>query len=132
MLSLKQWLARKPAGPKPRKPLRSARQRIKPVGKSRAAGLRKYECNKVEHFLENPRCQYPGCFRSITRGDEMDLHHAAGRNGPLLWCRKYFRTACRPHHDLAKTHIKHSRAIGWVIDVSSEEVRRLKLEELHR
>jgi len=125
MPSLKVWLARKSAGP-------AARKRIKTVSKPRSVGLRKYEKAKAEHFAEHPFCQWPGPFPCPcnARTQKMDLHHRAGRNGPLLYCKKYFATACRRHHDLAKTDIKGSRAIGWIIDVSSEGVRRLKQEEL--
>jgi hypothetical protein len=151
------WLSRKPAGPKPRKPIpkvnaeRKARRelcvlkhsfarvilgkkplkRIRQRSPTKAADDRRYYCEKIIHFAEHPGCQYPGgCTRSILKGDVMDLHHAAGRNGPLLYCRKYMRTACRAHHDLAKTKISESRRIGWVIDVSSEEVRALRTEEI--
>jgi hypothetical protein len=91
---------------------------------------RQYAVAKVAHFHEQPMCQHPsGCLKSMLRGDVMDLHHAAGRNGPLLYCKKYFRTACRRHHDLAKTAISESRANGWIIDVPTEEVRALRTAE---
>lgn len=108
------------------------RTRLASVSPSKRDDLALYYERKAEHFAEHPRCQHPdGCTRSILKGHAMDLHHRAGRNGPLLYCKKYFATACRAHHDLAKSHPKESRANGWIVDVSSEEVRRLKLEELH-
>jgi hypothetical protein len=107
------------------------RTRLASRSPSKAADDAKYRAAKAEHFAEHPRCQHPdGCNRSLLKGDLMDLHHRAGRRGPLLYCKKYFATACRPHHDEAKNDPKKSRASGWVVDVSSEEVRQLKLAEL--
>jgi hypothetical protein len=107
------------------------RTRIRARSPKKRADDAKYARAKEAHFAEFPRCQHPdGCTRSLLRGDPMDLHHRAGRNGPLLYCKRYFATACRHHHDLAKTQISASRANGWIVDVSSEEVRRLRTEEI--
>lgn len=107
------------------------RKRIKQVSAARAEGLKKYAKAKAEHFAEFPHCQYPwGCQCTLQRGDKMDLHHRAGRNGPLLWTRKYFATACRRHHELAKSEPGRSRRIGWVMDVTTEEVRQIRQDEL--
>lgn len=118
-------------GQEPRKPAK-ARTRIKQVSSDHAIGLRKYEKAKAEHFIAHPYCQWPGDIKCpcSTFTHNMDCHHSAGRNGPLLYCKKYLRTACRHHHNLAKSDPKQSRAIGWIVDVSSEEIRRLKREEL--
>jgi hypothetical protein len=71
----------------------------------------------------------PGCTRSLRRGDLIDLHHKAGRNGPLLYCKKYFSSQCRQHHDYIEEHLSWARAQGWIIDVSTEEVRALRAAE---
>lgn len=112
--------------------LGNARQtRIKSRSPRKAADDRKYIANKAAHLAEFPVCQYPaGCKCRVGGPVQMDLHHRAGRNGPLLYTRKYFATACRPHHNLAKDKPKESRAIGWVIDVSSAEVRALRQSEI--
>lgn len=111
-------------------PLR--RTRIASRSPAKAADDAKYRIAKAEHFAEHPNCQWPGgCSRSMRKGHAMDLHHRGGRRGPLLYCKKYFATACRRHHDMAKDDPIGSRANGWIVDVSSEEVRQLKLEELH-
>jgi hypothetical protein len=104
--------------------------RIASRSPERQAEEDKYRAAREAHFAEHPYCQYPGanCQRNIFTSS-MDLHHAAGRNGPLLYCRKYFRTACRLHHDLAKSQISESRRIGWVIDVPTEEVRAMRAAE---
>lgn len=105
---------------------------IRPRSKKRQADERKYAKAKAEHFAENPRCQYPGvrCPREVGSGHVMDLHHKAGRNGPLLYCKKYFATACRMHHDVAKSCPRASLAMGWIVKVSSDEVRALREAEL--
>ncbi len=62
------------------------RTRLRARSPKRAADDRKYEKEKAAHFLMNPQCQHPdGCTRSLINGDQMDLHHRAGRNGPLLY-----------------------------------------------
>jgi len=60
----------------------------------------------------------------------MDLHHAAGRNGPLLYAKQFFRTLCRQHHDFVENNLSWSRTHGWIIDLTVEEVRKLRLDEL--
>jgi hypothetical protein len=107
------------------------RKRLSHRSPSKAGADRKYAVAKAAHFAEHPGCQHPdGCRRSLRHGDLMDLHHRAGRNGPLLYNREYFATACRAHHDLAKSDPIGSRANGWVVTVSIAEVRRLKEAEL--
>jgi len=107
------------------------RTRLRSRSPKKAADDRKYAAEKTAHFAEHPRCQWPlGCSCSIGSGAIIDLHHKAGRNGPLLYTRKYFATACRKHHDIAKSDPILSRRIGWVIDVSSEEVRALRQAEI--
>lgn len=89
----------------------------------------KYEAAKQEHFRESPGCQFPGCCRSLRKGDLCDLHHKAGRNGPLLYRREFFATLCREHHEYVENNLSWSRENGWIIDLSSDEVWRMKLEE---
>lgn len=108
-----------------RTPLKPGKHPLRRRSPSTAADDRKYTYNKAAHLAEHPFCQYPGCGRMAV-----DLHHKAGRNGPLLWFPKYFASACRPHHNLAKEKPKESRAIGWIIDVSSAEVRAIRQAEL--
>jgi hypothetical protein len=110
---------------------RPKRTRLRQRSPKKAADDLKYAQAKVAYINRHPRCQHPdGCTRSLSKGHQMDLHHRAGRNGPLLYCARYFATACRQHHDLAKTQISSSRANGWIVDVSSEEVRALRTAEI--
>lgn len=104
--------------------------RVSPISDQRRDDQEKYKVAKAEWFEEHPNCQFPGCPRSRLRGHLIDLHHKAGRNGPLLYCKRYFSSLCRPHHDHVENHLSWARANGWVIDVPSDEVRRLRQEEI--
>lgn len=107
------------------------RSRVKWRSKKTEAADQKYTQAKKEHFLAHPTCQHPaGCTKSILKGDLMDLHHKAGRTGPLRYCKRYFATACRAHHNLAKDDPIGSRANGWLLDVSSEEVWKMRQREI--
>lgn len=107
---------------------RRARPRCRSV--KRAEDEQKYSVAKAEYQRAHPRCQMPGCTRSLLKGDIVDLHHKAGRNGPLLYCQTYFSSLCREHHDYVGEHKTWARANGWIIDVSSEEIRQLRLAEI--
>lgn len=98
--------------------------------KGRAEDAR-YRVLKAEHFKSHPYCEHPsGCWANIHDGNTIiDLHHRAGR-GPLLCCTKYFATACRFHHDLAKSDIRGSEVNGWIVRLRPSEVRQLKEQGL--
>lgn len=120
-----------------RAPLRAPLLRSEAIGpglrrrsSKREAENQQYEINKAAHFLLFPQCQVPGCTRSIRRGDRIDLHHAAGRHGPLLYCAKYFRSACRPHHNRVKGDEAWAVSVGFMVRVSAQEVRDLRNAEM--
>ena len=73
-----------------RTPLKRGACRIKPRSQKRTADETRYRSAKAEYQREHPRCEMLGCSRSLLRGDLIDLHHKAGRNGPLLFCKRYF------------------------------------------
>jgi len=112
-----------------RTPLKRAGKPIKSRSPKKADDDARYRVAKAEYQREHPRCEMPRCSRSILRGDVIDLHHKAGRNGPLLYCKKYFSSLCRNHHNYIKEHMSWARANGWIIDVSTEEVRALRAAE---
>jgi len=113
-----------------RSPLRCTRTRIKQRSPGKATDDRKYRQAKKAYQCEHPNCEFGGCEKNLLFGDLVDLHHKAGRSGPLLYTAKYFMSLCRRHHDWVKENMSAARARGLIIDVSSDEVRRLRLEEL--
>lgn len=104
--------------------------KIRPVSKKKRAGNVKYFKAKTEYQALYPHCASLGCGRSLLKGDLIDLHHRGGKNGPLYWCKKYFMSLCREHHNWVKDHQDQARANGWLVDVSSDEVHELKRQEL--
>lgn len=104
--------------------------RISSRSKRREEDDEKYRAAKAEHFREHPGCQMPGCRRSLLRGHLIDLHHKAGRNGPLLYHRPYFSSLCREHHDYVEEHLSWARANGWIVDLSSDEVWQIRQAEI--
>ncbi len=128
-----------PRPPKPKKvkkpmvrvPLKKSGGKIRQRSKKGREADAAYRKLKAEHFALHPRCQHPsGCSREGIPGFPLDLHHRAGR-GPLLCYAPLFATACRPHHDLAKSDIKGSEANGWIVRLNSEQVRKIKEEMLN-
>lgn len=97
---------------------------------AKAADDARYLVVKAAHFREHPACQMPGCTRSLLKGDIIDLHHKAGRSGPLLYHRPHFASLCRRHHDQVHECVKESRANGWIIDLRRDEVYRIRQAEL--
>lgn len=104
--------------------------RIKPRSDRRKVEETKYTAAKAEFQRQHPACQMPGCKRSLLKGDLIDLHHKAGRNGPLLYCKRYFASLCRHHHEHVENNLSWSRANGWIVDVPTSEVRALREAEL--
>lgn len=100
--------------------------RIAPRSERRAAEEKLYAQARKEYLSAHPQCEFPGCARSLLRGDLIDLHHKAGRNGPLLYCQEYFAALCRPHHNYVEEHLSWSRAQGWILDLTTEQVRALR------
>lgn len=90
--TLQQWLDRKPAGRKPRKPVkkRSAkRQRQDP----------EYRAAKRMHLREHPTCQISPIIRKAgfkvrCTGRATHVHHVWGRIGELLCDREHFLSSC--------------------------------------
>lgn len=109
---------------------RPKRQRIRNRSVSRRKQEDLYRVARDAWFLKNPACMFPGCKRSLRKGDAIDLHHKAGRRGPLLYRAEYFCTLCREHHDYVEQHLGWARENGFRVDVSSEEVQRMKQEEI--
>lgn len=106
------------------------RCRLKSRSTKRRSDENRYSKAKAEHFKEHPNCAWPQCTRSVRKGHELDIHHKAGRNGPLLYERRYFCTLCRRHHDYVESHLSWARANGWIVDLSSQEVWEMKQREI--
>ncbi|MDX2187740.1 MAG: hypothetical protein SFV32_12465 [Opitutaceae bacterium] len=102
--------------------------RLKPRSPKKAADDARYRRSKAEHLATHPQCMWAGCTKSKANGDLVDVHHKAGRNGPLLYCKRYFATLCRQHHNHVEEHLSWSRANGWIIDLTTEQVRQIRLE----
>lgn len=107
-----------------------ARARIPSRSPQRVLDEAKYRAAKAAHFREHPGCQMPGCSRSLRKGHLIDLHHKAGRNGPLLYHRPYFASLCRTHHDYVETHLRWARANAWIIDLTSAQVHEIRQAEI--
>ena len=112
-----------------RTPLKRGVCRIKSRSTKKVADAARYTKAKAEYQREHPRCEMPGCTRSLLKSDLIDLHHKAGRNGPLLYCKRYFASLCRKHHDMVHANPQEAREHGWIIDVSTDEVRALRAAE---
>ncbi len=121
MKSFEEWLAREPAGPKPRK--RIARNvRLRPVSDRRRREGPGYKAAVTAHLAEFPRCQIGPRIRAAGHevrclGVATHVHHTRGR-GRHLCDRATFLSSCsgechpRWIHD---THRAEAIALGLLV-----------------
>jgi len=113
MKTLAEWLARKPKGPAPKRPL----PRVTP---KRAKQNREYSV-KRKAFLEKwPLCGL-GAVRTATWSQDAcgnrscDVHHREGRlNGNYL-DESTWIALCRNCHDAVHRHPKEARSLGLLV-----------------
>lgn len=91
------WLARGRA-PRPRS---SALAKRIAIYRPRAAAF----------LVANPTCAWTGCAKASD-----DVHHTRGRIGRLLLEERWWKPACRGHHDRCKTEPVAARAAGMLCD----------------
>lgn len=111
-----------------RKPRKYMRQQSK-KGRKRQS---KYSKAASEYLKENPFCEICG------REENLSIHHKAGRNGSLLWDKRYFMTTCmigyvldkmfpnsnKNHtggcHGWIEANKNLAREKGWILDITPE------------
>lgn len=119
--TLQQWLDRKPAGKKPKRPLPR-------VTKKRAKQLREYSKRREEYLKLHPICQcclkkagivesQTSVFMTILAGGpkSVEIHHAAGRIGEKLNDETHWFATCRPCHEKIHRDPKWARANGFLL-----------------
>lgn len=87
---------------------------VKPIAnisKKQKSRLVKYRIRRDKFLKENPVCMFPDC--TSTR---VECHHAAGRNGHLLYDTKYFRSLCRMHHEYIERNSTLAKELGLSVD----------------
>ncbi len=99
MKPFSEWLARTPAGPKPKRPLR----RRTP---ERAKQERQYNKQAAAFKLAHPYCESCG---NRTR----DVHHTAGRVANLL-NESTWMALCRRCHRWCHDNPGDARRLGWL------------------
>lgn len=122
MKTLSEWLQRKPAGPKPRKPLKRT-TKPRPTSPKRQRESREYS-KKRKAFLASKRfCEgkrFVGVCSENFVGQAIhscfnrpqDVHHKAGRLGGNFLNESTWLPVCRTCHDWIHAHPKEARALG--------------------
>lgn len=129
MKSFEEWLQRRPAGPKPKKPLKRGgspkrKCRLGQVSAKHAKALREYYARRRAYLERNPWCEagtiitraklpesysVPRCTVASTQ-----IHHMR-RRGPYLndestWC-----GCCADCHRWIETHAQKARELGLLV-----------------
>jgi len=99
--TLQQWLARKPAGPKPKR-------RLPKMSSKRQREAKAYSLLRAAYMKAHPLCQKCGRARS------QDLHHRAGRLGGNYLNTDTWAALCRNCHRACHDHPSEARADGWL------------------
>ncbi len=118
------WLKRKPAGPKPKRPLPR-------VTKKRAKQLREYSIRSKAFLIRHPYCQAfmedrghkedevkmhggfaPGGFGQVPFSTE--VHHREGRIGEKLLDESTWMAVCNDVHMWIHANPSAARAKGWL------------------
>lgn len=119
MQPLSQWLKRKPAGPKPKKPLKRS-GRVRRVSKKRARDGKAYSLLRAAFLQAHPFCQawakiitaYPQAELPQVGPQATDIHHKAGRYGGNYLNTDTWLAVCRPAHVWIHNHPKEARKLG--------------------
>lgn len=101
LADFKDWLERKPAGPKPRK-------RIKPASAKRGAALREY-AKLRKAYLTRGSCE--AALLPVCTGRMTEIHHAQGR-GPNLNNVNTWVGCCQACHRWIHAHPGRARKLG--------------------
>ncbi len=108
--SLKDWLARKPAGRKPRSP-------IPRVSKKRQGANREYLKRRSVFLREHHTCEAGPLIPHHLPCDlsSKDIHHRAGRIGAKLLDEHDWIPTCRICHDWIHSHPSEARKLGLLV-----------------
>lgn len=134
MMEFSSWLARKPAGKKPRKPLKRTplkrstkpltRTQVRRVSKKQRAALKDYFAVRASYLARNAACEagpvilkakLPASY-AVPRCEvwASQVHHLAGR-GKNLCNEETFCAVCDPCHKFIHAHAQKSREPGLLI-----------------
>ncbi len=119
MSDFEDWLNRKPAGPKPRKPLK--RTRVNKVSARHRNALKEYYDRRRGYLEAHPICEagpviarakLPAAYRVPVCGVKaVQVHHTRGR-GPYLNDEATFCGICPACHVFVHAHGQWARAVG--------------------
>lgn len=85
-------------------------KRSKPIpniSEKQLSRLAKYRPIRDKFLKDHPVCQYPGC-----RSRKVELHHASGRIGDLLFDVRHFRSLCSAHHRECELSPEKAKELG--------------------
>lgn len=118
--TLSQWLSRRPAGPKPKKPMKRG-GRVRTMSAKRRRQAKAYSLLRAAFLKAHPRCQalpvilMAGHQVPVVKGDVIkstDVHHKAGRHGWNYLNTDTWLAVCRPAHRWIHDNPKEARALG--------------------
>lgn len=73
---------------------------VRRVSAKRARANRRYTVLRRDYLTAHPRCEFPGgCVQPAT-----EIHHKAGRVGPLLLDVGHWAPLCHAHHAWTTEH----------------------------
>lgn len=96
----------RPMQPKPQKPPKKARKRLRFETPKRAKERFIYNEAREEYLGEHPICEWENIGIDTENGLEYpipcihpstNIHHAAGREGKLLYDKRWFKACCDKH-----------------------------------
>jgi hypothetical protein len=112
---LRAWLDRKPAGKKPRKPLKRG-GRVKPVSAKRQREGRIYSERRKVFLAANPVCMLGGPLYSAGHDPHCEVHscevHHVRRRGKFYLDETTWAATCASCHRFAHAHPKEARLLG--------------------
>lgn len=89
------------------KPIKKSNKAIPVFSESRKERNKKYKILRDEYFLEHPVCEFPGC-----NSNDITLHHGKGRNGDLLFDKRWFKSLCLIHHRFVEDFPLEAQKLG--------------------
>jgi ribosomal protein S27AE len=105
--SFKDWLARKPKGPAPRKRL-ARKVRVRKVSPKRRQQLGFYRILRKGYLELQPTCER--CGATAT-----EIHHKKRRLGDMLNQTRHFMATCPECHRWIHMHPREARELGLLL-----------------
>lgn len=97
---------------------------LKQVGERGKRRNKFYNSAKKEYESKVPCCELCKSLGLVVTSG-LDIHHKAGRKGPLLWHQDYFARLCRKCHIKVHSEVAWSYSKGWLKIVPTEEYNEL-------